>query len=253
MGSRRYLGYVQVISTNSSSLMKNWAGVYDPMVKCRFSVKPWMNVVCLTSASLGKNSHGLSIIQMERLFGKDWIGRCAQRSGFLFFQQQRSGLSRVSSNHSPIFILPDGIVAKKQKPWRFEQFWLENEGCHDTVTAAWREVSWGPPMIEVTKKIENFQNHQRRWSKDSVCNISKTLLEKKKSLELAEAAAVRGGSMDFFLQLKSEVNDLLRTEEKLWQQRAHDHWMVSGDKNTGYFHNRASQKFRRNTIIKLRD
>nr|POE84868.1 threonine dehydratase biosynthetic, chloroplastic [Quercus suber] len=41
-------------------------------------------------------------------------------------------------------------------------------------------------------------------------------------------------------------------EEKLWQQRAHDHWMVSGDKNTGYFHNRASQKFRRNSITELR-
>ena len=43
--------------------------------------------------------------------------------------------------------------------------------------------------------------------------------------------------MDVFLNLKSEVND---------------HWMVSGDKNTSYFHNRASQKFRRNTITALR-
>ena len=28
--------------------------------------------------------------------------------------------------------------------------------------------------------------------------------------------------------------------------------MVSGDKNTSYFHNRASQKFRQNTITELR-
>ncbi|XP_075645606.1 uncharacterized protein LOC142616692 [Castanea sativa] len=141
-------------------------------------------------------------------------------------------LSCVSSDHSPIFSLSNGITAKKQKHWRFEQIWLENEGFHNTVTAAWRKVSWGPPMIEVMKKIENCQNHLRRWSRDSVCNISKSLLEKKKSLELAETAAVRGGSMEFFLQLKFEVNDLLRMEKKLWQQRAHDHWMVSGDKNT---------------------
>ena len=58
--------------------------------------------------------------------------------------------------------------------------------------------------------------------------------------------------MDVFLNLKFEVNDLLIMEEKLWQQRAHDHWMVLGDKNTSYFHNRSSQKFRRNTITELR-
>ncbi|KAL0008379.1 hypothetical protein SO802_009881 [Lithocarpus litseifolius] len=161
-------------------------------------------------------------------------------------------LSCVSSDHNPIIILPDGIAPKKLKPWRFEQLWLECEGCHDTITAAWSEVSWASPMVEVMNKIENCKNQLRRWSKNSVCNISNTLVEKKKSLELAEAAAVRGGSMDFFLQLKSEVNDLLRMEEKLWQQRAHDHWMVSGDKNSGYFHNRASQKFRRNTITELK-
>ena len=49
--------------------------------------------------------------------------------------------------------------------------------------------------------------------------------------------------MDFFLQLKEEVQTLLRQEEKMWQQRSYDHWMVSGDKNTGYFHNKASHKF----------
>lgn len=38
----------------------------------------------------------------------------------------------------------------------------------------------------------------------------------------------------------------------MWQQRSHTHWMVSGDKNTAYFHNRASQRFRRNNISELR-
>ena len=54
-------------------------------------------------------------------------------------------------------------------------------------------------MVEVMTKIENFQNHLRRWSKNSVCNISKTLLEKKKSLELAEAVAVRKGGGEVWM------------------------------------------------------
>ena len=59
--------------------------------------------------------------------------------------------------------------------------------------------------------------------------------------------------MEFFLELKYEVADLLRLEEKMWQQRSHVHWMVSGDKNSSYFHNRASQLYRRNNISELRD
>ena len=51
---------------------------------------------------------------------------------------------------------------------------------------------------------------------------------------------MKGGSVELFLQLKGEVAELLRVEEKMWQQRSHVHWMVSGDKNTSYFHNRAS-------------
>lgn len=68
-----------------------------------------------------------------------------------------------------------------------------------------------------------------------MCNITRTSVDKKKSLQQAEDAAVKGGNVDFFRQLKTEVNDLLRLEEKLWQQRSHTHRMVSGDRNTSYF------------------
>ena len=42
-------------------------------------------------------------------------------------------------------------------------------------------------------------------------------------------------------------------EEQMWQQRSRTHWLVSGDSNAKYFHNRASQRFHRNSIFKLRD
>ena len=64
---------------------------------------------------------------------------------------------------------------------------------------------------------------------------------------------MNGGSVEFFLQLKGEVAELLRVEEKMWHQRSHIHWMVLGDKNTSYFHNRASQRFRQNNISELKD
>jgi len=67
------------------------------------------------------------------------------------------------------------------------------------------------------------------------------LSKKKKLLKEAEVAAARGKNVEVFLQLKFEINNLLRLEEKMWQQRSHVHWMVSGDRKSKYFHNRPSQ------------
>ena len=53
--------------------------------------------------------------------------------------------------------------------------------------------------------------------------MSKSLADKKHLLKQAEAVAICGKGMEAFLKLKSEVQDLLRMGEKLWQQRSHDH------------------------------
>ena len=53
-------------------------------------------------------------------------------------------------------------------------------------------------MAAVMGEIEMCQVKLKRWSKNSVCNISRTLIEKKKSLSKVEAVAMQGGSLDFF-------------------------------------------------------
>jgi len=60
--------------------------------------------------------------------------------------------------------------------------------------------------------------------------------------------AVQGGNVEIVHQLKHEIQRLLLVEEKLWQLRSKSHWIKLGDKNTSFFHNRASQRYRRNTI-----
>ena len=42
-------------------------------------------------------------------------------------------------------------------------------------------------------------------------------------------------------------------EEQMWQQRSCSHWLVSGDSNMKYFHNRVSQHFCRNCMSELHD
>lgn len=53
--------------------------------------------------------------------------------------------------------------------------------------------------------------------------------------------------------LKTEVNDLLDKETRLWFQRSRSLWAVHGDKNSKYFHQRATQQLRRNRIDGIKD
>lgn len=57
-------------------------------------------------------------------------------------------------------------------------------------------------------------------------------------------AALNGNNVDLLVKLKSGLVGLLVKEEKTWQQRSIVHWMKSVDKNSSYFHNKASQQFR---------
>ena len=53
--------------------------------------------------------------------------------------------------------------------------------------------------------------------------------------------------------LRKEINDLLDSEKIMWQQRSRVQWLGLGDWNTKYFHSKASERRKKNTITGLMD
>ena len=52
---------------------------------------------------------------------------------------------------------------------------------------------------------------------------------------------------------KMELNRLMVVEEDMWYQRSRNCWLRSGERNTSFFHAKASNQHQRNAIHQIRD
>ena len=62
-----------------------------------------------------------------------------------------------------------------------------------------------------------------------------------------------GGSDGRMKQLEAEINKLLDREAQMWAQWSKIQWLKDGDKNTRFFHSKATQRHRRNYLKGLFD
>lgn len=62
-----------------------------------------------------------------------------------------------------------------------------------------------------------------------------------------------GQNLHSINKLKNEINTLLHHEEVFWRQRSRSIWLKARDKNTRFFHQRASQRHMKKSIDGLND
>ena len=194
----------------------------------------------------GKRSGGMVLERLDRAFANTaWL----ELNPATRVQHVRAH----SSDHNPIIIKPEGITAGRNKPFRFEQMWLREADCGETVKATWGESLVDSTMPLVSQKIRNCGLRLSEWSRHSFGSIRRQLEEKTRDLIKAEWAAATGVDLDSVRAIQLEVNELLEKENLMWQQRARSLFLKSSDRNTRYFHNRASHRYRRNSIKGLKN
>ncbi|KAL5779809.1 hypothetical protein ACOSQ2_010546 [Xanthoceras sorbifolium] len=111
----------------------------------------------------------------------------------------------------------------------------------------------GSRRKDIRRKLKSCASHLEVWSRSIFGSLRKYISEKHEALNLLLAGVQSVSSAEKIRVLEKELSSLLAKEELYWQQRARTDWMISGDKNTKFFHARATARKRKNEILKLVD
>ncbi len=200
----------------------------------------------------GRYDGGLVRVRLDRyVANEDWIK--------LFSGATNSHLSVASSDHMALLldsrenIQPIPPIRHRRKLFRFEKSWLREQGCEDTIAAAWDIHPIGTAMFRVTQKIKQCRINLLQWSQSLVKATPRLLDSKQRELEELEMCQSEDYDVQAVNGLRRELNGLREKEELFWRQRSRIAWLHEGDRNTKFFHACASQRKRTNTITALRD
>lgn len=149
----------------------------------------------------------------------------------------------MASDHSPIILSTAISPRKKKRRFSFEYMWLRELECTNIVEETWKRSYSGSEAFHLVSKLKHLAHDLSKWIKAHCGSVGKRIREMEQDL----------ASLQKERTLRAGLSDLLHNEQVLWAQRAHQLWLVNGDKNTRYFHALVSHIRSRNRITHIKD
>ncbi|XP_021750178.1 uncharacterized protein LOC110715863 [Chenopodium quinoa] len=186
---------------------------------------------CAFTWQRGKTMETVIHERLDRFLGDDaWCQ--------LFPQFEVKHLVRITSDHAPIMMNTTVVFdrGKRSKPYRFEAWWLSNAECEEVVDTTWKGNAEAKPHEKVALCASSLTS----WANKKFGDIKKKLKDRENKLKEAQGAVLDGYLLEKCERLAEEIAELRRMEESYWFARARANEMKDGDKNTAYFHRKAS-------------
>ncbi|CAI9111977.1 OLC1v1012333C1 [Oldenlandia corymbosa var. corymbosa] len=131
---------------------------------------------------------------------------------------------------------------------RFEELWTKFDECRDIIEENWY-IGGDVNAEQFKMKIKNTMMALKKWGKLKFGNLRKKINDFNQ--RLVEIQGNPAYTWDEEAKLKKELELLLEQEEVYWKQRSRISWLQGGDRNTSYFHNKASHRKTKNFIRRL--
>lgn len=137
----------------------------------------------------------------------------------------------------------------------FEDYWVSRAGCKDTVAFHWgtSDQSSSNPINSFVSSIWHCSQGLQAWHKSCNKSITNELQSNQRELDSRQSDGINLIEFEEVKCLEKEVSKLMEQEELYWWQHSRVAWMLEWDRNTQFFHQKASQRKKNNFISGVLD
>ena len=193
----------------------------------------------------------------RRLGSRGWVRERLDRA--LVSTNWAARFSKMQLHHKPnsasdhcVLILKDiqqkSKCGRRKKMFRFEEMWLKDEACVRVVEDAWDRGMNKDSFSPLSSCLDECRLSLSAWNNNSFGHVGKKLVTLQARLEVLEGMRGSYATLEEIECTRTEINNLLDTEEIMWRHRSRICWLKHGDKNISFFHTKASSRYNRNTI-----
>ncbi|KAK2635601.1 hypothetical protein Ddye_030393 [Dipteronia dyeriana] len=135
----------------------------------------------------------------------------------------------------------------RRNRFHFEACWAEKDKCRCLIERSWIVSNGRDDLSDAVSNIFNCAKLLNEWNQVCRRNMVRDIHIKQNELLLATNLII-DESWNHIRMIESQLDSLLRCEEIYWKQRARTDWLREGDRNTNFFHEKASNRKSRNSI-----
>jgi hypothetical protein len=164
-----------------------------------------------------------------------------------------------TSDHSPILVSFSSRDMERQcqgsfrRGFKFEASWTNDMECGDVISSAWNNgITNVIPSEGIQMRLSACQRALLNWSRHKYGKVEDNI--KRKSVQLAALQQNESPALATPIKtLQREIEELLEFEDLKWKQRAKQHWLWNGDRNTTFFHSWVQHRRKINRIWSIAD
>ncbi|KAL0427273.1 UNVERIFIED_CONTAM: hypothetical protein Slati_2902100 [Sesamum latifolium] len=140
---------------------------------------------------------------------------------------------------------------RRAKQFRFEAAWLRDASCEEAIRIGWTSLGTKGEALTIHSRINHARINLLQWEKHEFGHIRSRVCRLEEGIQEIRKGCLTAAAKTRMEELKSELVENLAREEMMWKQRSKAEWLREGDKNTAFFHARASERRKKNTIRTL--
>ncbi|KAB1998914.1 hypothetical protein ES319_D12G123600v1, partial [Gossypium barbadense] len=162
-------------------------------------------------------------------------------------------LRQTQSDHDAIIL---DLWGRKPKPFpkdkrlcfNFDVCWVGNKEAKNVIERAWNNEG-----TDYGDKMDRVRSALGPWQCKKFGKMKNEMRKLEKQIEVVIDSASKADSGKTLKETRRRLDFLYTKEESYWAQRSRSRWLREGDRNTRFFHAKATGRLKKNNIERLKD